>query len=419
MKVLLLTGLGALLFAFYWNDNFDPASLQGARVLLTGASAGVGEELAYHYARLGSHLVLTAHTEALLQKVVGNCRKLGAPKVFYIAADMASPEVPGRVVQFALDKLVQGGGVTPGRGLRTTYQLTGLSGPGGLDYLVLNHLGATPAGTRARSAQATRWLVQSPPLGELPELRATDFVSAAQPDGQQRFPGGGVLAARPRARVVFQPLLGSQVRAGRFLHLSAAGAGRTGRERGRHRVRPGASRSRLSGRGSPGCHKGQGGPWAQGGPGRDSWWCHSGPRSLLPTAPPPALPAPGVAATLKGLVHPPRAQRHGRCCCLSSGGWCSLIFPEGTSIQPSESRDTNPDTSEKVVIAQDRVNETEKESREKLPACGNHHTSGCGRATVCQAPCQGLGITSVSAILDDTIAASIFQMRKLRFEEVV
>lgn len=103
--MLLLTGLGALFFAYYWDDNFDPASLQGARVLLTGASAGVGEELAYHYARLGSHLVLTAHTEALLQKVVGNCRKLGAPKVFYIAADMASPEAPESVVQFALDKL--------------------------------------------------------------------------------------------------------------------------------------------------------------------------------------------------------------------------------------------------------------------------------------------------------------------------
>ncbi|XP_042833829.1 hydroxysteroid 11-beta-dehydrogenase 1-like protein isoform X3 [Panthera tigris] len=136
MKVLLFTGLGALFFSYYWDDNFDPASLQGARVLLTGASAGVGEELAYHYARLGSHLVLTAHSEALLQKVVGNCRKLGAPKVFYIAADMASPEVPERVVQFALDKL------------------------GGLDYLVLNHLGATPAGSRSRSVQATRWLMQ-------------------------------------------------------------------------------------------------------------------------------------------------------------------------------------------------------------------------------------------------------------------
>ncbi|XP_007169197.2 hydroxysteroid 11-beta-dehydrogenase 1-like protein isoform X10 [Balaenoptera acutorostrata] len=69
MKVLLLAGLGALFFAYYWDDNFDSASLQGARVLLTGASVGVGEELAYHYARLGSHLVLTAHTEALLQKV--------------------------------------------------------------------------------------------------------------------------------------------------------------------------------------------------------------------------------------------------------------------------------------------------------------------------------------------------------------
>ncbi|XP_023394339.1 hydroxysteroid 11-beta-dehydrogenase 1-like protein isoform X3 [Pteropus vampyrus] len=125
-----------------------PASLQGARALLTGASAGVGEELAYHYACLGSHLVLTAHAEALLQKVVGNCRKVGSPNVFYIAADMASPEVPERVVQFALDKL------------------------GGLDYLVLNHLGVAPAGTRARSAQAARWLMQvlrpppvPPPLG--------------------------------------------------------------------------------------------------------------------------------------------------------------------------------------------------------------------------------------------------------------
>ncbi|XP_054573454.1 hydroxysteroid 11-beta-dehydrogenase 1-like protein [Eptesicus fuscus] len=129
MKVL-LTGLGALFFTCYWADNFDPASPQGARVLLTGAIAGVGEELAHHSARLGSHLVLTARTEAFLQ-VVGNCRKLGAPKVVFIAADMASREVPERVVQFALDKL------------------------GGLDYLVRNHLGAAPAGTRAHSAQGT------------------------------------------------------------------------------------------------------------------------------------------------------------------------------------------------------------------------------------------------------------------------
>ncbi|KAK2504643.1 hypothetical protein MC885_007793 [Smutsia gigantea] len=84
----------------------------------------------------GGQLGGGAHRQFWPPQVVGNCRKLGAPEVFYIAADMASPEVPGRVVQFALDLL------------------------GGLDYLVLNHLGAIPAGTRARSAQATRWLVQ-------------------------------------------------------------------------------------------------------------------------------------------------------------------------------------------------------------------------------------------------------------------
>ncbi|XP_024899196.1 hydroxysteroid 11-beta-dehydrogenase 1-like protein isoform X3 [Pteropus alecto] len=32
--------------------------------------------------------------------------------------------------------------------------------PGGLDYLVLNHLGVAPAGTGTRSAQAARWLMQ-------------------------------------------------------------------------------------------------------------------------------------------------------------------------------------------------------------------------------------------------------------------
>ncbi|XP_059015592.1 hydroxysteroid 11-beta-dehydrogenase 1-like protein isoform X8 [Mustela lutreola] len=129
MKVLLFTGLGALFFSYYWDDNFDPASLQGARVLLTGASAGVGEELAYHYARLGSHLVLTAHTEALLQK-------------------LCTPP--------------PGGGELPeaGRSQGLLHRCGHGLPRGGLDYLVLNHLGATPAGTRSRSVQATRWLLQ-------------------------------------------------------------------------------------------------------------------------------------------------------------------------------------------------------------------------------------------------------------------
>ncbi|XP_064335854.1 hydroxysteroid 11-beta-dehydrogenase 1-like protein isoform X1 [Camelus dromedarius] len=334
MKMLLLTGLGALFFAYYWDDNFNPASLQGARVLLTGASAGVGEELAYHYARLGSHLVLTAPTEALLQKVVGNCRKLGAPKVFYIAADMAFPEVPERVVRFALDKL------------------------GGLDYLVLNHLGAAPAGTRARSAQATRWLMQVNFLSyvqltslALPSLTdskgslvvVSSLLGACTRGGErgshrapcglawrcqedfleegeqcvtaQPLPSG---APRPRAHLLLQPLLGGQVRSGQLLWLSPAGAGRAGRECGYHHVRPGPPGSRLSRGGCQGRHEGQGGSRAQGSSGCDPRRRHTCLWRLLPMALPPALPASRLAALPEGLVHPPGSQHHGPRCCLSS-----------------------------------------------------------------------------------------------------
>ncbi|XP_041619663.1 hydroxysteroid 11-beta-dehydrogenase 1-like protein isoform X4 [Vulpes lagopus] len=160
------------------------------------------------------------------------------------------------------------------------------------------------------------------PAGELAELRAADLAGAAQPDRQQRLPGGRVLAARPRAHVLLQPVLGGQVRAGRLLRLPAAGAGRAGRERGHHRVCPGPPGPRLGRRGSQGSHEGQGGPGAQGGPGGDPRRCHPRPQRLLPVALPPAGPAPGMAAAPEGLVHPPGAQRHRcrRCRCLSSRG---------------------------------------------------------------------------------------------------
>ncbi|XP_029774286.1 hydroxysteroid 11-beta-dehydrogenase 1-like protein isoform X2 [Suricata suricatta] len=156
--------------------------------------------------------------------------------------------------------------------------------------------------------------------GELLELRATDFVGAAQPDGQQRLPGGRVLAARPCTHVLLQPVLGSQVRSGRLLRLSAAGARRAGRERGHHHVCPGPPGSRLHRRGSQGHHEGQGSPRAQGSPGRDPRRCHTRPRRLLPMALAPALPAPGLAAAPEGLVRPPGVQRHRCRCCLSFCG---------------------------------------------------------------------------------------------------
>ncbi|NWR23683.1 DHI1L protein, partial [Emberiza fucata] len=135
-KVLCATGVVAGLIAFFWKDDFNPESLSGARVLVTGASAGIGEQIAYHYARFGAEIVLTARREAVLQKVVEKCLTLGAKKIFYIPADMSSPSEPERVVQFAVQKL------------------------GGLDYLVLNHIGTNIFQEWAGDVEYTRWLLQ-------------------------------------------------------------------------------------------------------------------------------------------------------------------------------------------------------------------------------------------------------------------
>ncbi|XP_019369016.1 PREDICTED: hydroxysteroid 11-beta-dehydrogenase 1-like protein [Gavialis gangeticus] len=106
--------------AFFWRDTFNPETISSARVLLTGASTGIGEQMAYHYSRSGAEIVLTARREAVLQKVMEKCLQLGAKKVFYILADMSSPAEPERVMQFAVQKM------------------------GGLDYLVLNHADVRP-----------------------------------------------------------------------------------------------------------------------------------------------------------------------------------------------------------------------------------------------------------------------------------
>ncbi|KAJ0065180.1 hypothetical protein NL108_005669, partial [Boleophthalmus pectinirostris] len=111
-------------------------TLRGARVLVTGASTGIGEQMAYHYARFGAQLVITARREKVLQQVVDKCLSLGAQKALYIAGDMATESDPDKVVEFTLEKL------------------------GGLDYLVLNHIGPTPFSMWKGDIEHTRWLMK-------------------------------------------------------------------------------------------------------------------------------------------------------------------------------------------------------------------------------------------------------------------
>ena len=84
--------LSAVLIAWYTKENFDSKSVRGKKVVICGASTGIGEELAYQYAKLGAQLLLVARREAELQKVVARCWDLGAQTANYVVADLSSLE---------------------------------------------------------------------------------------------------------------------------------------------------------------------------------------------------------------------------------------------------------------------------------------------------------------------------------------
>ena len=57
------------IFVHFRADITFTAFLEGKNVFLTGASRGIGEQMAYVYARAGANLFITARSEDRLQKV--------------------------------------------------------------------------------------------------------------------------------------------------------------------------------------------------------------------------------------------------------------------------------------------------------------------------------------------------------------
>ena len=66
----------------------DAATLDGARVLVTGASRGYGAAIARSLAAEGAHLLLTATDAARLGPVADECRGLGAAEVQCLQLDL-------------------------------------------------------------------------------------------------------------------------------------------------------------------------------------------------------------------------------------------------------------------------------------------------------------------------------------------
>lgn len=76
-------------------------------VLVTGASSGIGRELAKCFADEGSRLVLTGRNTEALQSLADELRRTYKVEALILTADLARPETPERIFQE-----LQGRGIT-------------------------------------------------------------------------------------------------------------------------------------------------------------------------------------------------------------------------------------------------------------------------------------------------------------------
>ncbi|XP_073131082.1 11-beta-hydroxysteroid dehydrogenase-like [Henckelia pumila] len=118
---LLIISPPLLLFKIIYNFlvSFRPtdANMRGKVVLITGASSGIGECLAYEYAKREALLVIVARREQLLQKVAEKARGIGSPDVLVICGDVSDFNDCRRFIDEAinhfgrLDHLVNNAGI--------------------------------------------------------------------------------------------------------------------------------------------------------------------------------------------------------------------------------------------------------------------------------------------------------------------
>lgn len=96
----------------------NPGRLEGKVAIVTGASRGIGREIALAFAREGAELVLTARTEEALRATHEEIRALGKTEPFLFALDVKDGAKTEELADKTLDKykridiLVNNAGVT-------------------------------------------------------------------------------------------------------------------------------------------------------------------------------------------------------------------------------------------------------------------------------------------------------------------
>ncbi len=82
------------------------SDLDGRRVLVTGASSGIGAAIAVGFAGVGARVAIHFNSnEAGVNEVADRCRDAGAPDVVVLQGDFRESATPARVVREAIEQL--------------------------------------------------------------------------------------------------------------------------------------------------------------------------------------------------------------------------------------------------------------------------------------------------------------------------
>ena len=80
-------------------------NLAGSRSLLTGASSGIGREMALQLAAAGGHVMAVARREEKLRELPAAAQSAGSPgSIQWFAGDVTDPDVRSRAVHLAVDR---------------------------------------------------------------------------------------------------------------------------------------------------------------------------------------------------------------------------------------------------------------------------------------------------------------------------
>jgi short-subunit dehydrogenase len=103
--IILIYVFSYLIYKIYF--YFPPIKieqLRNKRVIITGASRGIGEELAYEYSRYNCRLILAARSiDILKNQVAEKCRQLGAIQVECIQFDASTEESCLELIQKTIE----------------------------------------------------------------------------------------------------------------------------------------------------------------------------------------------------------------------------------------------------------------------------------------------------------------------------